>query len=169
MSYPENVTISYTKHSFLYQFNAVYDAYLQDWSVSLLVYHFNDSQIYLGEYARFRRQILRKLESMDDLENRSKIITELNSKYVGVISSYIYQYTSRIRKNKPQDISLFDYGKQMVEKLTELIIQLRIDDLNIVKLDQKYTVTFHFVWNGTIAASYCLYKQNDHDKFSSEY
>lgn len=169
MSYPEDVNISYTENGFLYQFNAIYDILINDWIVSFLVYHINDKQIYLGEYTCFRKRILRKLESIVDLENRAKITAELDLKYIKVISSYIHQYTSRIRKNKPQNISLFDYGKQMIEKLMELIIQLRINDLNIVKLDQIYTVTFHFVWNGTIAASYCLYKQSDHDKFSSEY
>lgn len=169
MSYPENVNISYTKNGFLYQFDAIYDLLIDDWIVSFLVYHVNDNQIYLGEYSYFRKQILRRLESMNDLENKSKIISELDFKYVKIISSYIYQYTSRIRRNKPQNISLFDYSKQMIEKLMELIIQLNISDLNIVKLDQKYTITFHFVWKGIITASYCLYKQSDHDKFFSEF
>lgn len=169
MSYPEDIYFSYTKNGFLYQFNARYDIVLNDWNVTFLVYHNNDNQIYLGEYTRFRKQILRKLNDIDDLEHRAKIIDDLDFKYVTVISSFVHSYASRIRRTKPRGISLFDYGKQQIDKLMALIITLNVDDLNVTKLDQKNTVSFYFVWNNIITATYYLYKQSDKDKFSSDY
>ncbi len=169
MSQPEDISICYTRHGFLYQFNANFDFLLNNWNVSFLVYHVNDEQIYLGEYSRFRRKVLYLLNKMDDLEHKSKIIDELNYKYVSVISSYIYSYISRIRNTKPADISLCDYARQKIDKFIELISILKVNDLTATKLDQKNAISFFFVWNGIITASYRIYKNTDQDYFSSDY
>lgn len=169
MSQPEDIEFSYTKKGFVYHFSATFDFLLNDWRIIFLVYHTNSKQIYLSEYSRFRKQVLRKLEAMDDLIHKSKIIDELDYKYVNVISSYLHAYTLRIRKNKPEDSSLFDYGRQAIERLMGLITTLKIDDLTVTKLDQKNNVTFYFVWNRIITGTYTLNKLTDQDKFSSEY
>lgn len=169
MSQPEDIEFSYTKKGFLYQFNARYDFLLNDWTVSFLVYHPKSHKIYLSEYARFRRQILRKLENTADLDHRYKIIDELDYKYVKIISAYIAEYVNRIKRTKPDNETLFEYGKQKIDKLMELIITLKIDDLNVTKIDQKNSITFYFVWNRIIIGTYILNKTNDTDKYLSDY
>lgn len=163
--------LSYLKHGFLHVFNAVQDFYFNNWNVTFLVYHHKDSKLYLGEYTRFRKQIIRKLDQISDLDNRdrSQIIDELDYKYIKIMSTYLREYVERIRRTKPRNISLFDYGQQMISKFHQIIDTFKIDDLRITTLDQKNTISFFFIWNHVIVASYCLYKQNDSDKFVTEF
>ena len=169
MSSTDEIYFSYFKKGFLYQFSAIYDSLLSDWNVSFLVYHVNDKAIYLGEYARFRRQVLRKLNKLDSLEDRNKIIDNLDYKYVGVIAYYLKSYVERIQRNQPRNVSIINYGQLMVDKLIELISILKIDDLKVTKLDQKNMISFYFVWNKIIVATYCLHKNTEQSNFSSDY
>ena len=157
----DDIYISYTSDGFLHSFNAAKNAY-NEWSVSFLVMHVKDrSKVYLGEYTKFRHQILKRLEALDLLDQR-QIIEKIDSAYIKVVQSFLTRYIARIHVNCPEDATLYDYGRQQINRIQEIIDQFDID-LHVTRIYQPGKVAFHFTWNGDIVASYYINQNSNTD------
>ena len=150
----DDIYISYTSDGFLHSFNATKDAH-DVWSVHFLVMHVKDrSKVYLGEYTKFRRQVLKRLEALGLLDQR-QIMDKIDTAYVKVIQAFLIKYIARIHVNCPEGESLYSYGQKQVTRIQEIIDRFDID-LNVTRVYQPGRVAFYFTWNGDIIATYYI-------------
>lgn len=157
----DDVYISYTDNGFLHSFSATKDAH-GEWSVHFLVMQVKDqSKVYLGEYTKFRKQVLKRLTALGLLDQR-QITDQIDSIYVKIIQSFLSRYIARIHLNCPKNENLYDYGQKLINKLQTIIDEFGID-LNVTRIYQPGKVAFHFTWNGDIVASYYINQHNNTD------
>lgn len=157
----EDVYISYTDNGFLHSFSATKDAH-NEWLVHFLVMQVKDqSKVYLGEYTKFRKQVLKRLNTLGLLDQR-QIKEQIDDVYVKVIQSFLTRYIARIHLNCPKTRNLYDYGQEMINKLQSIIDEFDID-LHVTRIYQPGKVAFHFTWNGDIVASYYINQHNNTD------
>ena len=160
---PDDIYISYTDNGFLHSFSATKDAH-EGWNVHFLVMQVKDqSKVYLGEYTKFRKQVLHRLKALGLLDQR-QITDQIDAAYVKVIQSFLSKYIARIHVNCPKDQSLFDYGQTKINRIQELIDEFKVD-LNVTRIYQPSRVAFHFTWNGDIVASYYINQHTNTDRF----
>lgn len=157
----DDIYISYTDNGFLHSFDATQEAD-GTWNVHFLVMQIQDQdKAYLGEYTKFRKQVMRRLKALGLLDQR-QIIDQVDSAYIKVIQSFLSRYVARIHINKPKGVSLYDYGQKIITKVQEIIDQFDID-LRVTRVYQPGKVAFHFTWNGDIVASYYINKHSNTD------
>lgn len=157
----DDIYISYTDNGFLHSFNATKDAH-DVWSVHFLVMHVKDqTKVYLGEYTKFRKQVLHRLDALNLLDKR-EIIIQIDDAYMKIIQSFLSKYIARIHLNCPKTTSLYDYGQQQINKLQQIIDEFEIE-LNVTRIYQPGKVAFHFTWNGDIVASYYINQHGNTD------
>ena len=160
---PDDIYISYTDNGFLHSFSAVRDAH-DDWKVHFLVMQVNDqSRVYLGEYTKFRRQVIKRLKALGLLDQR-QIMDQIDTAYTKVIQAFLSKYIARIHLNCPKGTGLYDYGQKQINKIQEIIDEFNID-LNVTRIYQPMKVAFHFTWNGDIVASYYINQYTNTDRF----
>lgn len=161
----DDIYVSYTDNGFLHSFSAALDAN-GDWKIHFLVMHLTDqSRVYLGEYTKFRKQVLRRLEVLRLLDQR-QITEQLDDAYVRIVQSFLLKYIARIHLNCPKDNDLYEYGQKQINKLQTIIDEFDID-LNVTRIYQPGKVAFHFTWNGDIIASYYINQHSNTDRFDT--
>ena len=158
---PDDIYISYTDSGFLHSFSAAKDE-RDEWKVHFLVMQVKDqSKVYLGEYTKFRKQVLKRLSALGLIDQR-QIIDQIDTAYVKVIQSFLSKYVARIHMNCPSDRSYYDYGQETINKVQEIIDRFDID-LHVTRIYQPGRVAFHFTWNGDIVASYYINQHHNSD------
>lgn len=157
----DDIYISYTDNGFLHSFSAAKDAH-DEWHIQFLVMHAKDrSKVYLGEYTKFRTQVISRLYALS-LADKRAILAKINDVYVKVIQSFLSRYIARIHVNCPKDASLYDYGQKQISKLQKVTDAFDID-LRITRIYQPCRVAFHFTWDGDIVASYYINQRSNTD------
>ena len=157
----DDVYISYTDNGFLHSFSAAKDGN-GDWSVHFLVMQVNDrSKVYLGEYTKFRKQVLNRLKALGLLDQR-QIRDQIDNVYIKVIQAFLMKYIARIHVNLQEGVNLYEYGQETISKLQEIIDAFDID-MRVTRIYQPGKVAFYFTWDGNIVASYYINKNNNTD------
>ena len=161
----QDIYMSYTYNGFFHSFTANQDAYGK-WSMNWLVmHHIDTNKIYLGEYTKFRKRVLQNIERRN-LEDTSQLRHLIDDAYAKVIVSYIRNYVARMHTNKANDITLYEYSQQIMNRFQRIIDKFNID-INVTRVYQPNKAAFHFAWNGDILASYYVFKNTDTDKLET--